>query len=97
MAKLSNKLKIRYESFEDLPPTPLLKSGVSKFLETPWHLYGRPNIDLSKCTRCKLCWLYCPEGVVRMVEKGPTVDYARCKGCGVCAEECPTKAITMVM
>lgn len=62
----------------------------------------RPVIDQSRCTpsknqrpSCFLCWLYCPEGVVKRgipVE----IDLEYCKGCGICSEECPTKAITMV-
>jgi pyruvate ferredoxin oxidoreductase delta subunit len=62
----------------------------------------KPVIDHSKCTparnqrpSCFICWLYCPEGVVKRsipVE----IDYDYCKGCGVCAEECPTKAIDMI-
>ncbi|MEM4700054.1 MAG: 4Fe-4S binding protein [Candidatus Nezhaarchaeales archaeon] len=95
MRRLSESLKIRYESIEDLPIAPLLRSGVSILFETPWHLHGRPSIDRAKCTKCWLCWAYCPEGVVRRGEGGPEVDYARCKGCGICANECPTKAIAM--
>ena len=66
-----------------------------------WRAY-RPRIDLSRCTpsknnrpSCFICWLYCPEGVVKRnipVE----IDMEYCKGCGICAEECPTKAISMV-
>jgi pyruvate ferredoxin oxidoreductase delta subunit len=62
----------------------------------------RPVIDHSKCTpfvkkkaACYLCWLYCPEAVVKAgipVE----IDLEYCKGCGICAEECPSRAITMV-
>ncbi|HBD09125.1 MAG TPA: pyruvate ferredoxin oxidoreductase [Syntrophobacteraceae bacterium] len=62
----------------------------------------RPEIDHSRCTpaknkrpSCFLCWLYCPEGVVKRsipVE----IDLEYCKGCGICAEECPTKAIKML-
>jgi len=44
---------------------------------------------------CFLCWLYCPEGVVR-ANIPVEIDLDYCKGCGVCAEECPSKAITMV-
>lgn len=95
MAKLSDTIKLRYASLEDLPPTPLFKSGASKLFETPWHLHGKPVVDPSKCTRCKLCWLYCPEGVVEVGGEGVVVDYARCKGCGICANECPVKAIRM--
>lgn len=62
----------------------------------------RPVIDPNRCTpskkkrpSCFLCWLYCPEGVVK---RGIPVqiDLEYCKGCGICCEECPTKAITMV-
>lgn len=62
----------------------------------------RPVIDHKKCipssknkAACFLCWLYCPEGVVKMsipVE----IDMDYCKGCGICAEECPPNAIRMV-
>ncbi|MFP5212227.1 MAG: 4Fe-4S binding protein [Acidobacteriota bacterium] len=63
---------------------------------------ARPEIDLSKCTpsktgkpSCHICWLYCPEGVVkRSIPVEIDMDY--CKGCGICAEECPSKAISMV-
>ncbi len=63
---------------------------------------SRPEIDLKKCIpsksgkhACHLCWMYCPEGIVKRsipVE----IDYDYCKGCGICAEECPAKAIEMV-
>lgn len=57
----------------------------------------RPVIDHSKCAKCLLCWLYCPEGaVVRHGDGNVEIDYDYCKGCGVCANECPAKAITMV-
>lgn len=66
-----------------------------------WRAF-RPEIDNSKCApaknkraSCFICWLYCPEGVVKRsipVE----IDLEYCKGCGICAEECPTKAISMV-
>jgi len=66
-----------------------------------WRTF-RPEIDEAKCTpaknkrpSCFICWLYCPEGVVKRsipVE----IDLLYCKGCGICAEECPTKAISMI-
>ena len=63
---------------------------------------SRPVIDHTKCIpslkkkpACFLCWLYCPEGVVR-ANIPVEIDMDYCKGCGVCAEECPSKAITMV-
>lgn len=62
----------------------------------------RPVCDHSKCipsikkrAACFLCWLYCPEGVIKATIP-LEIDLVYCKGCGICAEECPGKAITMV-
>ncbi len=65
-----------------------------------WRTF-RPVIDHEKCRKCLLCWIYCPEGVIKIVEKDGKIerleiDYDHCKGCGICAEECPVKAIKMV-
>ncbi len=49
-----------------------------------------------KCTKCLLCWVYCPDGALRQEGKRVAVDYDYCKGCGICARECPVAAITMV-
>ena len=52
-------------------------------------------IDLAKCKRCFLCYLYCPEGAMSLdPDNFPHVDYDHCKGCMICYEECPTDAIT---
>jgi len=55
----------------------------------------RPVIELAKCKRCFLCYLYCPEAALRLdAEDFPHVDYDHCKGCMICYEECPTDAIS---
>ena len=55
----------------------------------------RPEIELAKCKRCFLCYLYCPETAMRLdSENFPHVDYDHCKGCMICFEECPTDAIS---
>ncbi|MCK9195695.1 MAG: 4Fe-4S binding protein [Syntrophales bacterium] len=66
-----------------------------------WRSLG-PVINHAKCipsvkkkSACFLCWLYCPEGVVKATIP-VEIDLDYCKGCGICAEECPAKAITMV-
>ncbi|MEM2739331.1 MAG: pyruvate synthase subunit PorD [Candidatus Bathyarchaeia archaeon] len=61
-----------------------------------WRLF-RPVIDYSKCIKCLLCWIYCPEpAVVRKDDDSVEIDYYHCKGCGICASECPVKAISMM-
>jgi pyruvate ferredoxin oxidoreductase gamma subunit len=55
----------------------------------------RPVIELAKCKRCFLCYLYCPEAAMTLdSENFPHVDYDHCKGCMICYEECPTDAIS---
>jgi 2-oxoacid:acceptor oxidoreductase delta subunit (pyruvate/2-ketoisovalerate family) len=62
-----------------------------------WRTGVRPEVDLSKCVNCLLCWLYCPDSAVRL--DGTTFvgfDYDYCKGCELCAAACPVQAIEMV-
>ena len=55
----------------------------------------RPEIELAKCKRCFLCFLYCPDTAIRLdADNFPHVDYEHCKGCMICYEECPTDAVT---
>ncbi len=57
----------------------------------------KPVVDPDKCTGCQICWLYCPEDTIIILDTGKvTVEYEYCKGCGICAEVCPFNAIKMV-
>jgi len=75
----------------------LLEPGsAAEYRTGDWRLF-RPIIDCSKCIKCLLCWIYCPEpAIVRRDDDSVEVDYYHCKGCGICASECPVKAISMV-
>lgn len=57
----------------------------------------KPIIDLEKCTKCMVCFVYCPDSAITIdsESKYPIVDYGACKGCNICFTECPTKAIAM--
>jgi 2-oxoacid:acceptor oxidoreductase delta subunit (pyruvate/2-ketoisovalerate family) len=62
-----------------------------------WRTGVKPEVDLSKCVNCLLCWLYCPDSAVML--DGTTFtgfDLTYCKGCEICAEVCPADAVTMV-
>ena len=59
-----------------------------------WRTF-RPVVDSEKCTGCRMCWVYCPEHCIEMVDDNSVIDYAYCKGCGICVEECPVGAIEM--
>ncbi len=57
----------------------------------------KPVINDSKCNKCALCYIFCPEGCITQREDGYfTPGLFHCKGCGICAAECPKDAITMV-
>ncbi len=72
-----------------------------------WRVF-KPIINQDKCVRCLLCWVYCPEPSIYIIDKpyrtstgrewkfSVEVDYNFCKGCGICVEECPVKAIDFV-
>jgi 2-oxoacid:acceptor oxidoreductase delta subunit (pyruvate/2-ketoisovalerate family) len=81
---------------KEMPLTPISYPTVGSMGKTgSWRTF-RPEVDYSKCTRCTLCWIYCPDAAItRQKDDSPKIDYDYCKGCGICANECPVKAITM--
>lgn len=56
-----------------------------------------PKRDDSKCHRCGICWIYCPDAALYLNKQGYyEVDLDHCKGCGICAFECWADAIVMI-
>ena len=69
--------------------------SASEYKTGDWRA-RRPNWDFAKCTKCALCYVYCPDAAIQQREDGYFVaNLYYCKGCGICAQECPTVAITM--
>ncbi len=57
----------------------------------------RPTYEFSRCIKCGICQIFCPEGCISQNAEGYfEADMYYCKGCGICAKECPTRVITMV-
>jgi pyruvate ferredoxin oxidoreductase delta subunit len=57
----------------------------------------KPQYDFSKCIKCGVCQVFCPEGCIGQNESGYfEANMYWCKGCGICAKECPTAVISMV-
>ncbi len=72
------------------------KAGTATQYKTGDWRSERPIVDREKCNKCGLCWLYCPDGAMEILEDGYyEPDLYHCKGCGICANICAKKAITM--
>jgi pyruvate ferredoxin oxidoreductase delta subunit len=57
----------------------------------------RPTVDNSRCIRCGVCYLFCPDMAIHKNAEGYfEADLYYCKGCGICAQECFTRCIEMV-
>lgn len=91
------------ERLAAMPPWEALAPGLIEFgplpgeknigFKTSFSRYQRPIINSSRCTDCKLCSLYCPDGAIDFDKI--QVDYDYCQGCGICSQVCPPKAVEM--
>ena len=70
--------------------------GAKEYRTGDWRA-DRPVTDKSKCIKCGMCWLLCPDAAVTQNEDGTfEANLFYCKGCGICVRVCPKDAITMV-
>jgi 2-oxoisovalerate ferredoxin oxidoreductase delta subunit len=97
--KMKDKKKaakpVHFKSESEMP-TLIMSVASQMYQKTGDWRNIRPVIDLDKCLKCGICWKFCPEPSIDIVDEWPVIDYDYCKGCGICAEECPAKCITMV-
>lgn len=55
-----------------------------------------PVWDKDLCSRCALCYVYCPDAAISRQKDGYfEADSDLCKGCGICHRECWFGAISM--
>ena len=86
------------ESWQDANPgLMILKPGSSRSYLTGGWRAQKPIWDNTKCIKCGVCYLFCPEACINEDAEGFfTADLNYCKGCGICAKECKPGAISMV-
>ena len=80
------------ETWEDLPLAGVVPwPGNTEEVDTSaWRTF-KPVINQDKCIRCRLCWVYCPDGAILEVDEEYTnskgrkfkitfkVDYVHCR------------------
>ena len=72
----------------------ILNLGNSRIKRTGAWRSSTPVIDYGRCTRCMICFIYCPDACISLDEDlTPRIDYDNCKGCLICFTECPVKAV----
>ncbi len=75
----------------------VVEPGSASQYQTGGWRSQRPILNKSKCSRCGLCYIFCPEGCIEQDEEGYfEANLFYCKGCGICAAVCPLGAKTMV-
>ena len=80
--------------FADVPEATCYEAGYLVTKNAGWRSI-RPVIDVQKCVGCYQCYLYCPDGVIRIEDGKAVVDLDFCKGCGICQKTCRIGAIEM--
>jgi pyruvate ferredoxin oxidoreductase delta subunit len=79
---------------KDIPPAGVTWKSATEYKTGDWRS-KRPVRDEEKCTRCLICWIFCPDSAISWDGKDIHFDLNYCKGCGICAEECPVNCIEM--
>lgn len=85
------------QGWKELPAGGIITEPGSavKYKTGAWRTL-KPSVDKKKCRDCLICWIYCPEGAVKVKDTHWLgIDYAHCKGCGICASVCPQQVIEM--
>ena len=93
-ARKKSVKQIKFKRESDLPPMAMSLANTLYNKTGKWRSI-KPIIDYNKCISCMICWKYCPEAAIKIINGKPHIDLDYCKGCAICAEECPAKAIKL--
>jgi pyruvate ferredoxin oxidoreductase delta subunit len=92
------KQKVWPETWQEVNPgCVVFEPGSASTYKTGSWRAQRPILDKTKCIKCGICYLFCPEGCIHEMADGYfEADLDFCKGCGICPHECWPQAIVMI-
>ena len=85
-----------FNNEKEMPEMPLTIGEMTVNKTADWRNIA-PVIHKEKCSSCMICWKFCPDVCIQIIDEMPAVNYDYCKGCGICSAECPKDAIEMVV
>lgn len=81
-------------SFEDLYLEASLNLDIKDQQEMPEKEASR-CLGCGTCNSCGICYLFCPDMAIDIVDGRYELNMDYCKGCGICYRECPSRALTL--
>lgn len=81
-------------SFEELNLEAKLNLQLQQKMVEPVDEAGR-CLGCGTCNSCGVCYLFCPDMAVDLVDGRYQLNLDYCKGCGICVKECPAQAMVM--
>lgn len=88
----------KQKGWKEVPIAGVCWKPTTEYITGDWRTF-KPVLDTEKCTRCLICYMYCPDAAIEWKPDAKEIEfnYKYCKGCGICANECPQEAIKMVL
>jgi len=81
-------------SFEDLYLEASVNLDIKDQQEMPEKEASR-CLGCGTCNSCGICYLFCPDMAIDIVDGRYELNMDYCKGCGICYRECPSRALVL--
>lgn len=81
-------------SYEDLNLEAKINLQLEQRMAEPVDEASR-CLGCGTCNSCGICYIFCPDMAVDLIDGRYQLNLDYCKGCGICVKECPARAMVM--